>query len=75
MPLARAADHVVDIELFAGPGVERANTAVEVGPQPAQFLDMGQQFPADAFLLGFGKARHLFNGLFQRLHHIGNLAQ
>ncbi len=50
-----ACDDVLEIHLFAEPGVERTQSVLYVGAQSAKVVDVSAQFTADAFLIGVRK--------------------
>jgi len=54
--------------------IERAQALVDLAAQGAQLLDMGEQRPADFFLILGRQALHFGNGLFERFDHASTIS-
>jgi hypothetical protein len=70
MPFVLLPDKVFDVEWLALASVERADALINLGPEPAQLLDVRQQLLTDLFLIGVRQTRYFGDSLLKRFDHV-----
>jgi hypothetical protein len=58
------------VQFSAATRIERMNTLIDFHAKSSQLFHMGEQIPANLFLIGHGKVGHLFYGVFEYLRHL-----
>lgn len=69
MLFVQIAKEFVKIQLSAFSAIDRCNTLIDFGTQPAQFFYMRQQLATDLFLIGRRQLRDFGNRLFKDFDH------